>query len=202
CPEQASVKIGEWRTGHLARYTRRRPPSPGRLQRQLEAGSRVNLQGRRLMEPRDLTRIKFVSDAQVSPDGSRIAFVVTTLSEEKDEYLSNVWIVDAAGGEPRRLTSGPRRDTSPRWSPDGKRLAFVSEREPKQKPQLYVIAVDRGEATRLTTLKNGAGNPVWSPDGTRIAWTSSVGGWEESESDEETQKSKPVRIIKDQRYKL
>ena len=81
------------------------------------------------MVPADLTRLRFVSDARVSPDGRTVAFVVTTLSEERDEYLSQIWLVDAAGGEPRRFTAGPRRDTVPRWSPDGTRLAFVSERE-------------------------------------------------------------------------
>src|SRR5207249_7577953 len=101
--------------------------------------------GRRGMVPQDLTRIAFVTDAQISPDGSRVAFVVTSLSEERDEYLSNVWIVDSRaasrppGGEARRFTHGPKRDTSPRWSPDGARLAFLSERDGTKKPQLYVM---------------------------------------------------------------
>ena len=91
---------------------------------------------RRAMTPQDITRIRFISDPQLSPDGRRVAFVVTTLSEDQDEYLSNIWMVDTTGGEPRRFTTGPKRDTAPRWSPDGSRLAFVSEREAKQKAQL------------------------------------------------------------------
>ena len=63
------------------------------------------------MTPHDLTRVRFVSDPQISPDGTTVAFVVTTLSEERDEYLSAIWLVDVAGGEPRRFTAGPRRDT-------------------------------------------------------------------------------------------
>jgi len=59
------------------------------------------------MVPQDLTRIRFVSDPQIAPDGRTVAFVVTTLSEEKDEYLSNIWMVSATGGEPRRFTTGP-----------------------------------------------------------------------------------------------
>src|SRR5215813_4752689 len=101
------------------------------------------------MTPKDLTRITFVSDPQISPDGSRVAFVATTLSDERDEYLSNIWVVDTAGGEPRRFTSGEKRDTSPRWSPDGTRLAFISEREAKKRSQLYVMAADGGEARRI-----------------------------------------------------
>ncbi|PYO37593.1 MAG: peptidase, partial [Candidatus Rokuibacteriota bacterium] len=87
---------------------------------------------RRAMTPEDITRIIWVSDPQISPDGARVAFVATTLSEEKDEYLSQIWVVDAAGGAPRRFTAGPKRDTEPRWSPDGSRLAFVSDREAKK----------------------------------------------------------------------
>jgi dipeptidyl aminopeptidase/acylaminoacyl peptidase len=155
---------------------------------------------RRPMEPRDLARIRFVSDPQLSPDGRRIAFVVTTLSEEDDEYHANIWLVDAGGGEPRRLTTGAKRDSAPRWSPDGARLAFLSEREGVKGTQLYVLPVEGGEALRLTTIKRGVSSPVWSPDGTRLAFLSRVGGWEEPESEEEKRKSKPARVITTMRY--
>lgn len=128
------------------------------------------------MIPQDLTRIRFVSDPQISPDGRTVAFVVTTLSEEKDEYLSNIWTVSTAGGEPRRFTTGPRRDTRPRWSPDGSRLAFISEREPGQKGQLHVMPAAGGESVRLTDLRHGLGAPEWSPDGTRLAFSSDRAG--------------------------
>jgi dipeptidyl aminopeptidase/acylaminoacyl peptidase len=155
------------------------------------------------MVPEDITRIKWVSDPQISPDGSRVAFVVTTLSAEKDEYLSNVWLADANGeAAPRRLTSGPKRDSFPRWSPDGARLAFVSEREPKKKAQLYALPLDGGEPVRLTDVKNGVSNPQWSPDGTRIAFLSRVGGWQEPEDEAERGKSKPARFITTLKYRL
>jgi dipeptidyl aminopeptidase/acylaminoacyl peptidase len=154
------------------------------------------------MVPADLTRIRFVSDAQVSPDGRAVAFVVTTLSEERDEYLSQIWLVDAAGGEPRRFTAGPRRDTAPRWSPDGTRLAFVSEREDrKKKGQLYVMPVTGGEPVRLTDLRHGVGAPEWSPDGSRLTFVSRVGGWVEPESEEEKRKSRPPRVITTLKYR-
>jgi dipeptidyl aminopeptidase/acylaminoacyl peptidase len=153
------------------------------------------------MTPEDITRIVWIADPQIAPDGQRVAFVATTLSEAKDEYLSQVWVVDAADGAPRRFTTGPKRDTEPRWSPDGRRLAFVSEREAKKKGQLYVMPADGGEPARLTDLKSGASNPVWSPDGTRLAFLSRVGGWEEPESEEEKQKSRPPRVVSTLKYK-
>jgi dipeptidyl aminopeptidase/acylaminoacyl peptidase len=156
---------------------------------------------RRAMEPKDLTRIKLVSDPRLSPDGRRVAFVVTTLSDEKDEYLSNIWLVDVAGGEPRQFTNGPKRDTSPRWSPDGTLLAFVRERESGKKPQLYVMPIGGGEPRRLTDLKNGASNPIWSPNGHRLAFLSRVGGWQEPDNEEEKQKSKPPQVISVLKYR-
>ena len=156
---------------------------------------------RRAMLPQDITRIRLVSDPQISPDGQQVAFVVTMLAEEKDQYLSNIWMVDTAGGEPRRFTTGPKRDTKPRWSADGARLAFLSEREAHPKAQMYVMPAAGGEPTRLTTLPNGVMHYVWSPDGTRLALIARVGGWQEPASEEERQTSKPVRVITTLKYK-
>src|SRR6266852_7972601 len=166
-----------------------------------ERGCAMPEHSRSAMTPQDITRIRFVSDPQLSPDGRRVAFVVTMLSEDQDEYLSNIWVVDTTGGEPRRFTTGPKRDTAPRWSPDGSRLAFVSERVPKQKAQLYVRPANGGEPMRLTDLRNGVAHPVVSPDSTRLAFVSRVGGWQEPEDEAERQKSKPARVITALKYK-
>jgi dipeptidyl aminopeptidase/acylaminoacyl peptidase len=154
------------------------------------------------MVPQDLTRVRFVSDPQIAPDGRTVAVVVTTLSEEKDEYLSNIWIVSAAGGEPRRFTTGPRRDTAPRWSPDGSRLAFISEREPGKKGQLHVMPAAGGEPIKLTDLRHGLSAPEWSPDGTRLAFAARVGGPPEPISEEDKRKSKPPRVITTMKYRF
>src|SRR5438128_5211610 len=111
--------------------------------------------GRRPVTAQDLTRLRGASDPQISPDGRRVAFVMTTASEERDDYLSNVWVVGVNGAQPRRLTTGPTKDTLPRWSPDGRWLAFVSDRGTKKKSQLYAMPADGGEATQLTDLPNG-----------------------------------------------
>jgi dipeptidyl aminopeptidase/acylaminoacyl peptidase len=156
----------------------------------------------RPMVPQDLMRIRFAGDPQMSPDGSTVAFVVTTLSEEKDQYLSSIWLVETAGGEPRRFTTGPLRDTAPRWSPDGTQLSFVSERDRGKKGQLYLMPAHGGEPTRVTDLKNGVGAPEWSPDGRHLAFVARVGGWQEPEDEEEKKKSRPARVITSLRHKL
>src|SRR5437867_5004860 len=158
--------------------------------------------GRRGMIPADLTRVQFVTDPQLSPDGRRVAFVVTTLSEERDEYLANIWVADGSGGAPRRFTAGPRRDIEPRWSPDGTRLAFLSERGPKDKLQLYVMPADGGEPTKLTAFDHGVTSVTWSPDGGRLALLSPVGGEREAESEEEKRKSRPARVITSVKYRF
>lgn len=158
-------------------------------------------QPQRAMTPQDLANIKFISDPQIAPDGQRVAFVVTTLSVEQDAYLSQIWIVDTSGGTPRRFTTGPLRDTSPRWSLDGKHLAFLSERAPQQKAQLYVMPADGGEALRLTDLPQGVSQPTWAPDSSRLACVARVGGWQEPEDPVARQKSKPARVITTLKYK-
>ena len=157
---------------------------------------------RRGMTPEDITRIRWVSDARISPDGQRVAFVVTTLSEERDQYLSNIWVVAADGGTPRRLTSGDKRDGAPRWSPDGTRLAFVSQRQAQKHPQLYVMSLEGGESVRLTELAQGVADPVWSPDGRRLAFVSRVGGEERQQDKAEEPPSKPARVITTLKYKM
>ena len=161
--------------------------------------------GRRPVTAQDLTRLRGVSDPQISPDGRRVAFVMTTASEERDEYLSNVWVVAADGGEPRRFTAGPTRDTLPRWSPDGRWLAFVSDRGPKKKSQLYAMPADGGEAIQLTDLANGVFGQwgvAWSPDSTRLAFVARVGGWQEPEREEDRGKSRPAHVISALKYRF
>ena len=165
------------------------------------------------MEPEDLYRIDYPDDAQVSPDGRRIAFVQTRLNAETDDYRSNIWIVPAAGGEPARFTAGEKHDTSPRWSPDGRWLAFLSNRSSggeqkknkKEKNQIWLLPSDGGEARRLTKLPGGAAEIVWSPDSLRIACTSRVPGPDEppeDDADNTSPNTARARIITNLKYKL
>ncbi|HLV79720.1 MAG TPA: S9 family peptidase [Chthonomonadaceae bacterium] len=118
----------------------------------------------------DFMLIRLVSDPQLSPDASRIAFVVRHIDAEKDKYRGEIWLVPAQDGAPRRFTGGEFSDSSPRWSPDGRWLAFLSDRQ-KPKSQIFLIQADGGEAQALTKLEDGGIQALrWSPDGTKIAF--------------------------------
>src|SRR6202795_170153 len=122
------------------------------------------------MQPDDVYELTGVGDARISPDGSRVAYVVGTIDREASEYRSAIWVVLLDGSEePRQFTGGERNDGAPRWSPDGRWLAFVSNRGDEKTPgHIYVIPAAGGEARKLTDLKESASDLVWSPDSTRI----------------------------------
>ncbi len=154
-----------------------------------------SLAEKRFIAEKDIFNFKFAANPQLSPDGSQVAYVEVTVNEKDDRYDTALWIVSAKGGEaPRRLTNGPR-DSQPRWSPDGKKLAFVRSGEKDGKPQpgqIYLLDFTGGEPRGLTSLVKGASNPVWSPDGMRIAFTSST-------TPEDTEKEKKKDEKKDEK---
>ena len=156
--------------------------------------------GRLGMQPEDVYDLVGVSDPRVSPDGKTVAYVLTTVDRDENTYRSAIWVVGIDGAEPRRFSQGPKRDASPRWSPDGTRLAFTSNREEKTGAQLYVIPAEGGEALRLTDLgKESADEPVWSPDGTQIAFSARV---RDAAYDEEKDTNRAPRVIKRLQYRL
>ncbi len=112
------------------------------------------------------------SDPQISPDGSMIAFVASVPDIEENRNKTDIWMVPAKGGEPVKFATSSGADYHPRWSPDGKKLAFVSTR--RGSAQIWIIPTDGGEAVQLTDLSTGANDPVWSPDGKRIVFYSFV----------------------------
>jgi dipeptidyl aminopeptidase/acylaminoacyl peptidase len=120
----------------------------------------------------DLFRFKRVADPQMSPGGNLVAYVLSTVDLKENRSTSAIWLVPAEGGTPRQLTSGTKKDRHPRWSPDGKRLLFESNRSGEN--QLWVIDLDGGEARQLTTIATEAANGLWSPDGNTIAFVSAV----------------------------
>jgi dipeptidyl aminopeptidase/acylaminoacyl peptidase len=126
------------------------------------------------LAPESLLKWSYVGAPEISPDGAQIAYSGVSTDEAKDTYTSSVWLADVATGRTRQLTFGDARDAGPRWSPDGSRLAFVSNRRGGA-AQLFVLPLDAGgEARQITSLPGGASNPEWSPDGTKLAFTSRV----------------------------
>jgi dipeptidyl aminopeptidase/acylaminoacyl peptidase len=112
-----------------------------------------------------------VAEPQLSPDGRRVVFTLTTFDVARNTKNDDLWIVDVAGGEPRALTSHPKADRWAAWSPDGRRLAFVSSRGGT--PQVYLLDLAGGEPRPVTSLKAGVeGRPVWSRDGKWLVFPS------------------------------
>ena len=116
----------------------------------------------------DLLRLESLSDPQCSPDGSRAAVVVTRADLEQDKDVTSVDVVDLATGERTPWTQGPA-DRAPRWSPDGRWLAFLRAQDGP--PQVHLLPVSGGEPRRLTDLSLGASELAWSPDSTRLVVT-------------------------------
>ncbi|HLJ44825.1 MAG TPA: S9 family peptidase [Bryobacteraceae bacterium] len=113
---------------------------------------------------------KSVQGTQISPDGRYVAYGVQQTNWEENDFVQQIWIAVTATGEHYQLTSGKKSSNGPQWSPDSRRIAFVSDRDGKR--QIYIISPAGGEAAQLTTEENGVGGIAWSPDGSSIAFTS------------------------------
>lgn len=119
--------------------------------------------------PDDMLKVKSVSDVQISPDGRSVAFAVTQHNLEIDEPISQVWLARADGTRPFQLTHEMHSSASPRWSPDGKRVAFLSTRSGLS--NIWISTSDGGETKQLTDSKSGVSAFRWSNNGRLIAFT-------------------------------
>lgn len=156
----------------------------------------------RPLEPTDLYRLRLVSDPQIAPDGSRIAFVLRQMDEEKNEYISTIHVVDREGTVTQFTAGG--KDAAPRWSPDGRYLAFLAVKDEK-KPQIRLLSTSGGESIALTDRPLGAGIPFWSPDSTAIVFTGPTStDPEEDEAKDSKDQAQPAKtkIVERGSYKL
>lgn len=120
----------------------------------------------------DFIKIKRVTDPQLAPDGKNLALVITTMSLEANRGNSDIYLVPATGGKPVPFVFSPAADFFPRWSPDGKQLAFISSRSGS--PQVWIIPVGGGEPKKITDFPGGVGSFSWSKSGNFLLITSSV----------------------------
>ena len=129
----------------------------------------------RTIQPDDLLKLRFLNGAALSPDASKVLYTVKKIDADDNKEYSSLFLLDRASGETRPMTSGRQVDAGARWSPDGKIIAFVSDRDGK--PQLYLLPADGGEARQLTRFQRGIGGGLaWSPDGAKIAFCAKPDG--------------------------
>ena len=163
----------------------------------------------------DLYQLKFLSKPGISPDGQQVAFVVTRINEKRHEYRSSIWLASTMGQSVKQFSTESTLIGSLAWSPDGRWLAFASNRSNelseskdsqeqqksgKAKSQVWLLPSDGGEAHQLTFMEHGASNPVWSPDGKKLLFSALVGP-----VDPENDEGKPlpkVRVIDRLWYRL
>ncbi|MBL8798417.1 MAG: S9 family peptidase [Planctomycetia bacterium] len=125
-------------------------------------------------QPMDVFQLEHASDPQVSPDGKQIVYVRNFMDIKKDRRRSHLWIINADGTEHRPVTNGDANDHTPRWSPDGKQLLFVSGTAGDGPPQLHRRWMDTGQTARLGQLPAAPSELAWAPNGKSIAFVMQV----------------------------
>lgn len=140
-----------------------------------------------------------VGSPEISPDGSKVAYTVrkTQMEGEESSFLTHIWVANSDGSMNRQFTQGEESVSNPQFSPDGRQLAFTSNRNGEN--QVYVMYLTGGEAQKVTSAENGVSSFRWSPDGERIAYAMT-----DSKTEDEKTREKEKRdvIIMDQEYKF
>jgi Tol biopolymer transport system component len=148
-------------------------------------------QSRRPMTPLDLIEVPRVNDPQLSPDGRQALYVMDRPDWKANQRVGHIWRVNADGSGSVQLTYGERGESAPRWSPDGRRIAFLSRRGDNEDAQLYLLDNDGGEARQLMKHPSAISSPQWAPDGRTIFFLA---------SEPKTQEEKDREKLKDDVY--
>ncbi|MDQ3539982.1 MAG: hypothetical protein M3440_04785, partial [Chloroflexota bacterium] len=139
--------------------------------------------------------LQTASTPRMSPDGSRIAFVLGETSRDTDKPTSQIWLIDPDGADARQLTHVGTSHSSPVWSPDGTRLAFVSRRDGDKPNAICVLSMEGGEAQELVRHRANPASLTWSPDGGQIAYTLPVDPDNPREEERDRDAPPPVRVV-------
>src|SRR5579872_467930 len=138
---------------------------------------------RRGVTAEDYFAFEQAGDPQVSPDGKWVSYTVTTIDQKANRRMSRIWIAALDGSHPAvPFTGDANSSTSPRWSPDGRFMAFLSARD-QGRPQIWILSRNGGEARRVSNLENGVSNFEWSPDSTRFVALTRTGPQASKNSD-------------------
>lgn len=159
------------------------------------------VQNKRGIAAEDFYQIRYTSDPQLSPDGTAVAYVLSAV-DDTHAYRTHLFVRSLAEKAAIQLTEGAVRDSSPRWSPDGSQLCFVSKRSGKS--QIWLIGAKGGKPRQLTRCQTGASNPVWSPDGKRIAFSSmltAADSFADVETGEQPEKAQKAIVVSRMKYK-
>jgi len=145
----------------------------------------------------DVMALKGVGEVAVSPDGKRIAYVVTERNTETNVTNSDVWVVSVTGGDARRVTSGPRADRAPQWANDGSWIAFLSDRADNKRTQVYGIDPAGGEAWQISRHESSVSSYKLSPDAKRVVYVATPTA---SRAEQDLDKARGKAIVRDSAY--